>query len=132
MQITLDGIKNNLGTISSIIASLAVIGGALAWWINTNYFPATRSWVIEYVTADNNEQDIPTIEVRLDQFETEIQEWTLRAINVTEERRALTEEISMLTTVIEKNIDNGNEDTPENNMLIQLRDQKIRELEETQ
>lgn len=126
----LQQVQAKLGVISSIVASVAVIVGGFVTIQNSDYGIPTKGWVERAMQEDNELQDRQAIEARAVVLEGELRTWIIQFVDLNETRRRLDAELVNIDTLIQKSIDNENEDTNEHQILLNLRQRTQQELDE--
>ena len=123
--------KNLLITAGMIGAMGGIMTGlitTMGWATQQNWWYASRGYVVEYVSHNNNQQIQGMLDERVNGVESYLQSWTIEFINLNIRRDRLQNEIIELSDIIQKNINNGMGDTDEQQSLITIRDRMQREL----
>lgn len=126
----LQQVQAKLGIISSIVASIAVIIGGFITIQNSDYGIPTKGWVERAMEEDNQQRDRQAIEDRAVILEGELRNWMVQFVDLNETRRRLNEELDNLGVLIQKSIDNENDETDEHQILLDLRRRTQQELDE--
>lgn len=126
----LQQVQAKLGVISSIVASIAVIIGGFITLQNSEFGIPTKGWVNRAMEEDNQQRDRQAIEDRAVILEGELRNWMVQFVDLNETRRRLNEELVNLGVLIQKSIDNGNEETDEHQILLDLRRRTQQELDD--